>query len=302
MSWFFIALIAPALWSATNHIDKFLLGKYFQQGGEGALLIFSCAIALLTAPLVGFFAPHVFSVSSFYAAIMIADGMLYIIALIPYMYAMQRDEASVVVPLFQLVAVFGYFFGLFFLHEQLAVHHVFAVCLVVLGAMFLSIDLGGRPKLKGKIFGLMCLSSVLMAANTGIFKLVAVQSDFWTTLFWNYVGFIVMGVLLFGGIASYRKQFILVIRQNSAKALGWNGVNEVLNIVAEMAMKFATLLAPLALVLVVNGLQPVFVLLYGVFLTLFFPHLSRENMSKGHLAQKIIAIAVIGLGTYLIQR
>lgn len=40
MTWFFIALIGPALWSMGNHIDKYLLQKYLRGGGIGALIIF----------------------------------------------------------------------------------------------------------------------------------------------------------------------------------------------------------------------------------------------------------------------
>jgi uncharacterized membrane protein len=301
MSWFFIALCAPALWSVTNHIDKFLLGKYFKQGGEGALLIFSCAIALVSVPVIGLFAPHVFAISFWSAVIMIGDGMLYVLALIPYMYAMQKDEASIVVPLFQLVAVFGYIFGLVFLNEHLSLEQLIASAVIIGGAVYLSLDLSGAIRIKGNIFGLMCLSSFLLAINAGVFKLIAVEYDFWTTLFWDYVGLICIGALLLLFVRKYREQFFAVIRVNTASALGLNGVNEVLNILAEMSMKFATTIAPIALVLVVNGLQPMFVFVYGIILTRFFPSIAQENMARKHLVQKCIAIVLMCIGSYWIS-
>ena len=33
MNWFLIALLPPALWSVTNHFDKYLLSKFFKGGG-----------------------------------------------------------------------------------------------------------------------------------------------------------------------------------------------------------------------------------------------------------------------------
>lgn len=66
-------------------------------------------------------------------------------------------------------------------------------------------------------------------------------------------------------------------------------------------MNFATLLAPLALVWVVNGFQPFFVLLYGVIITLFFPKFGTESLLKKHLVQKVVAILIMFVGVLLLN-
>jgi hypothetical protein len=53
-------------------------------------------------------------------------------------------------------------------------------------------------------------------------------------------------------------------------------------------------------VLLAGAFQPVFVLVIGVILTLFFPKISIESLSKKHLAQKIVAISLIMIGTYFV--
>jgi hypothetical protein len=55
-----------------------------------------------------------------------------------------------------------------------------------------------------------------------------------------------------------------------------------------------------ALVLLVNSFQPLFVLLFGILLTLVFPHISQESMLKKHLVQKVLGIALIVAGSCLI--
>lgn len=147
----------------------------------------------------------------------------------------------------------------------------------------------------------MFLSSFLVAVNGLIFKFFAINSDFWTTSFWEYIGFSVTaaGMIIF--VKSYRKQFQSVIKQNKFPVIGLNVSNEMINIVAKLCMNFATLLAPLALVWVVNGFQPFFVFLYGVILTIFFPKLGSENLAKKHFAHKIFAIAIMFVGVYLLQ-
>jgi hypothetical protein len=106
---------------------------------------------------------------------------------------------------------------------------------------------------------------------------------------------------MLGFIPLYRKQFFSVMKQNKSQVLGVNGINEVLNIIADVSTRLATLLAPLALVYVVSGFQPLFVLIIGVLLTIFLPHVSQESLLKRHLVQKVISIAIIVIGAFLLE-
>jgi len=88
---------------------------------------------------------------------------------------------------------------------------------------------------------------------------------------------------------------------NNTKAiLSLNVANETLYMVGNLVFAFSYLLAPIALVLLVDSFQPIFVLGIGIFLTVFFPHVSVENIQAKHLWQKFIAICITGIGTYLL--
>jgi len=302
MNWFFIGLLPPALWSVTNHIDKYLLGRYFKGGGVGALMVFSSLIGLLLLPIIAIWHPEVLSFSQ--NSILIAiNGFLYILAVLPYFYALQKDEASIAVPLFQLIPVFSYVLAYFVLSETLTNFQMFGGLLIVLGAIGISLDLneGKKIRFKKEVFWLMMLSSLIFALNFLFFKYFAIQSSFWYTSFWEYVGFAVFAFLLMVFVKSYRKQFIEVMKKNRVAVLSLNGINEVINIIAKVSFNFASLLAPITMIWIVNGLQPFFVFGYGVILTLFFPQVSQESLVKKHLFQKIIAIVVMFAGTYLIN-
>jgi len=302
MNWFMIALVAPILWAATNHIDKYLINKYFRNGGVGSLIIFSSLIGIFVLPFILIIHPAVFSINPILALLIIANGSLYVLGLLPYLYALAEDEASIVVPLFQTIPVFSYVLAFFVLGERLASIQIVASLLIILGAITLSLDLNQKKiKFKKKVFWLMFLASFLIALNGLIFKYVAIQENFWTTSFWEYIGFAVLSIILLLFVRSYREQFLLVVKNNKRAVLGWNTTNEVLNIIAKIIMNFATLLAPLALVWVVNGFQPFFVLFFGIIITLFFPRFSKENLLKKHLAQKVIAILIIFIGVYLLN-
>ena len=303
MDWFLIALLPPALWSITNHFDKYLLSKYFKGGGVGALMVFSSIIGVCLLPLIAFLHPEVLRFSPNNILITL-NGFLYILAILPYFYALQKDEASICVPLFQLIPVFSFVLSYFLLRETLNNNQMAGGILIVVGAIGITLDLTEHKKIKFKkeVFWLMMLSSFIFSLNFIFFKRFAIESDFWFTSFWEYVGFAVFASLLMIFIKSYRAEFFNVLKTNRATVLGLNGVNEIVNIIAKVAFNLASLLTPVTLVWIVNGLQPFFVFIYGVILTLLFPHISQENISKKVLGHKLIAIVVMFVGTYLIEQ
>ena len=84
------------------------------------------------------------------------------------------------------------------------------------------------------------------------------------------------------------------------KIFSLNVVGEILYIIGNLANNFATLLAPVAVVLVVSSYQPLFVFIIGIVLTIFLPHISMEKISTKHLLHKIISILIIVIGSYFL--
>jgi len=160
MTWFLLPLLAAALWAVTNHIDKYLLGRYFKSGGIGALVIFSSLAGVIVLPLITVFHPDVFSIKPLLLLLILGNGFLYQLGLLPYLYALQKDEASIVVPLFQITPIFSYILGYAVLGETLTMQQFIGSLLVILGAIGLSLDITERrPKFKKEIFGLILLGS-----------------------------------------------------------------------------------------------------------------------------------------------
>ena len=71
--------------------------------------------------------------------------------------------------------------------------------------------------------------------------------------------------------------------------------------VSEAITLYATLLAPVALVLLVGSFQPLFVLALGIVLTLFFPRVTKESLGRMKLLQKGVGIGLMLVGGYLIS-
>src|SRR3989338_9142344 len=189
MNWFLIALISPALLAATNHIDKYLLTTYLKGRGVGALIIFSSIVGLFIFPFILIFQQNVWDISSLQIGIIFSGSVFYIVAILMYLYALKRDEASIVVPLFQTIPIFGFILGYIFLGETLTIRQIIACILIILGGLSLSLDVSEKiARFKTALFFLMLLSSFLLAAGGLTFKIIVIQTDYWTTNFWGYAG------------------------------------------------------------------------------------------------------------------
>ncbi|WKZ30167.1 MAG: EamA family transporter [Candidatus Dojkabacteria bacterium] len=302
MNWFLISLLPPALWSITNHIDKYLLSKYFKGGGVGALMIFSSLIGAFLLPIIYIIHPAVFESITISHLIIVVNGFLYVLAILPYLYVLQKDEATIAVPLFQLIPVYSFILGFLILGETLSVAQLIGGFIIVTASVFIALDITNIKKIKFKlnVFLLMALSSLLFSLNFIFFKLFAVEANFFVTSFWEYVGFVLCALCLLL-VKKYRQEFLDVLKTNSKVVLATNGINEVINILAKVSFNIASLLVPVTLVWIVNGSQPIFVFIYGVIITLFFPKLGKENISKPALIQKVIGILVIFVGTIVVN-
>lgn len=303
MNWFIIALITPIAHSIVNHLDKYLLSKYFKGGTVGALVLFSSIFAIFALPFIYFFNANAISLKTTDALLLMLNGVFIVLAYICYFYALDKDEASFVAPLFQLIPVLGFILGYFILGETLSVKEFIGSLIVIAGAVILSIELGdSRIKVKKAVILLMFGSSLLYAINAVVFKFVTeTQMQFWPALFWDLLGKALFGILIFLCIKSYRQEFIAIFKQNKAPILTMSVFGEILALVGEGALVFATLLAPVALVQVVSGFQPMFVFIIGVLLTLFLPRFGQESLKGRHLVQKLVGIVIIIVGTTLIN-
>lgn len=300
MDWLIIAFLAPLLWAVSNFIDKFLISKYFK-GGTGTLVIYSCLIGIPVSLLILLFKPEVLSINLGTAFLVLLNGFLYISFLFPYFKALEKADTSVVIPMFQTIPVITYILAFFVLGETFTNIQFLASSLIILGAIGISLKFDGRKtRFRSDVVFLMLLASFIVALNSLLFKFFAIELNFWTVSFWQYLGFSALGILLLLFVKGYRKDFLSSFKKNGKKIISLNIMNEVINISAVLIFTFATLLAPLSLIWVINGFQPLFVFLMGLLLTLFLPHLLKEEISKKIILQKIIFIILMLVGAYLL--
>lgn len=302
MSWFFITLIAPFLYALTNHIDKILLEKYFKEGGVGTLMLFSSLLSAFALPFIFLADSLVLRVSGMNILVLAVVGILNILVLWCYFLALKDEEASIVIVFYQLVPVFGLVLGYFILNETLTQMQLIAMAIIIFGTTIISfeIDVENNFKLRRQTVIYMLAASFFWALSSVVFKAVALEENVWRSLFWEHLMLALVGICLFVFVRSYRIQFLSAIRNNSKAIMSLNVANEALYMLGNFIFSFSYLLASISLVLLMNSFQPIFVLAIGIFLTIFFPKVSVENIHAKHLWQKIMAICITGIGTYLL--
>jgi uncharacterized membrane protein len=303
MNWFFIALCAPFLLACANHNDKFLLSRHLKEKNIGAIVILSSLFGGVAIPIVLFIQPDAYDVSLVQGSAVVATGILSVLAVVCYLYALDLDEASFVTPFYQTVPIFAYFLGYFILGETITLAQGLASFVIIVGALALSFEFGRRGmRFKRNVVALMLAASLLSATNGVIFKLIAVERGFWVSLFWGFVGQVTAGLMFLVCVPSYRRDFLALVKQHKVTVVGLIALSKVLFSVSEAVTLYATLLAPVALVLLVNSFQHLFVFAFGVVLTLFFPRVAKESLGGTKMLQKATGIGLMLVGGYLLSR
>lgn len=298
--WLLFALSGPVFWALSTHIDKYLVDRYFRNGDTAVLMVFTSLVGVVMLPPIALLEPAVFALGALDVAVLAASGAFYIGAMLFYLRAIQSEEASVVAPLFQASTLFTFLFGWLFLGEKLGAREVGGCALIVAGALLISLDLSSARRLKWRLVALMLACTSVLAAASVIFKFFAVRDRFWATTFWTYVGEALFGLAIVA-LPARRRQFLALFRRSPGPVLALNGANELINLGAGLGVRYAYLLAPVALVSAISSTSTLFVFVVGIVLTRFFPGLGRESLAGRDLAQKFVAACLMAAGVALLE-
>jgi uncharacterized membrane protein len=262
-------------------------------------MIFTAIIGVLALPVIWLFEPGVLSLPLPAMAVMTLSGILYMGAMLFYLRAIQSEEASAVAPLFQLATIFTLLLAYAFLNEKLGLPQLAGIALIIAGALGVSTDRDAfRRQFKMRLFYLMTAATFIVALSSVLFKYFAVEESFWGTTFWTFVGEGIFGAVIIL-IPAYYRQFMRLFKRSPGAVIGINAANELINLGGGLGVRFASLLAPVALVSAVSSTTTLFVFLVGVLLTLFLPKFGREDMSAHNLLRKGVAAVLVTAGVML---
>jgi len=302
MTWFFIALGAPFLWALVNISDQYLVKKYsVGKRGSGGLVLFSSLIGIVMAVLIGIFTSGLSQIPIIDKILLFINGGLIIFWIILYLYTIEIEDISSIIPWFLTVPIFGYILGYLFLGEILSIKQLIGSAIILVGVLLISIDfsLEEKNKFKWKPAIYMIACCMIIATIGVIFKYVTVVDKFWVSSFWEYLGLGVFGILIFIFIPKYRREFLYMNKKGGLKIFSLNILSESITVFGNLLTNYALLLAPVTMVYLVGTFQPAIVLVLVIIFTKFYPKIISEKIHHQVLIPKIIAIIIMIIGSIL---
>ena len=294
-----ITIFASFLWAITNHIDKFMInGTDESSCNYKTIVVFSTLIAgLVFTPVWLIVNKFSVSISTISLVSVLSASVVYVLATYLYFIALNENDASIVVVMFQLIPVFSYILAYIFFKETLTKFQIIGSIIIILSAVLISFDLEEKNnKSKFKALFFMTLSSVFYAIYFILFDIAIRNSSYNSCAFWYQIGFLLIGLFLIC-IKSFRTTFIKAIKTNGKKYFSFNAINEVLNLIANLLVNFANVTIPIAIANILNGFQGAFVFVLGAIGVKVLPKYFKENLSKKIVVQKAscIALSIVGL-------
>jgi len=295
--WLIPALVAPFINAIVNFIDKYLVTRRINNPLAMQLYtsIVSFCVGILAWIAFGF--PFLGGPNIFLG---LGVGLLFSLAGIIYYYVISRKDVSDMTFLFGVTPVFTFFSAFLILGETFSLSQFFGFCLVLSAAIMVSLRKNAGIPLFSSTAALILAVDVLSALAAAATKF-SINSN-------SFVNFIILEGwgLGFGGILIYifssrvRDAFWENFKTASKKVFGIIGLNETLTVFEKWVSFFALSIGPVALVSVVGGIRIFSAIAIGYLLTILAPSVIREDISKGLLARKIIAAAILIVGLYFI--
>lgn len=303
-TWFIFPIIAAFLFSTVNYLDKFLIEKISGDRGIGALVLFSALAGVPVVIILSIFLrAEILNIDARNAIFMILAGMSYLGGVIFYLYSLWEEEVSSIIPQMLIIPVITLVMGYIFLGEEIRLIQGAGGLMILAGAMILTYNFNLAKHAKLKILGYIFTASFFIAINQIIFKYgVIEEGSFWATIYWEHIGFCLMALIIFIFIPSYKKDFFSILKNHGMYAIGINSIGEIITIIGNMLLHYAGIFVPVGLVmLTVEGVQPFFLIGMGLFITIFFPHLLSENITRKNLSIKLAACIIMMIGMILLS-
>lgn len=134
MQWLFFALLSRALYAAVNVVDKMVVEKYIHSPLVYFLVTALVSLVVLTIiPFRGIYMP---SENVLVSALL--AGATFVYGVLLYFYALKFDEASRVVPLWQITPLLTLLISFFTIGERLDTKDFIAFPFLIIGGFLLT--------------------------------------------------------------------------------------------------------------------------------------------------------------------
>lgn len=295
MSWFYLALLAPLLFAIVNLIDDNLVRHVYKSPYYGAIIsgLFGAV------PLVSLLVRPLDSTTPTVTGLGVLAGFLTAVYYYFYFRALETESPSVVIAMFGLAPAIILVLANVFLGEQLVAKQLVGFGVVLFASFALGLVEIKKFKFSKALF-LVATAAALYAVSSLFSKYVFERTSFYTGFMYFSAG-MGLGGVYFWLVLRFLKQtdFLRELRRNSKKVLTLFVVAEAIAVAAEFTQNLAVSRGPLSLVKVIEGIQPIYVLLIALLFYRLSPKHFREA-AEGGLARKFTLMTIGLAGLFLI--
>ncbi len=298
MTWFWFAIAAQTLWGICDVMDKVIRERYLRD--SVVLAVWLGMAALPTAVVIGLVRGMDAGGAE---GVLLVAGLLSPLAFLFYFRALAVEEASRVVPLFQLSPLWALLLGTVFLGEVLTGTAYLAFGLIFGAGVLVSLQAGAKGLRLSQAFWLMLACTFFYGSALVLTRYAfgIAPIDGWDAAKWLTLGYFLGGIsfLLAPGVRHRAAAAVRALRPAGVALLVTD--NLVLSSVARVLNVFALSLGPVALVSVLNVVQSVFVLFVALVGAWLFPSLLHEEVTVGKVGVKFAALGLLLAGLVVLN-
>jgi drug/metabolite transporter (DMT)-like permease len=299
MYWLLLSVLTPVLFAVGDIAEKMQLDRIFRHW----LSYFTLAYAAWSVIVAAIFLTRPVSFDGTGIIFGLASGLVGTAGSVFYLKALSKEEASRVLPLSYVSIIFTIVLASVFLREALPTLAYVGIGLFVAGAIILSYrTVAGETKARwswSPVIGIILLSALLSSSSDIISKSFLASSDFWSLIFWNYLGGI--PIVMFLLLQKSNRVHIPDIRTLAVdrRALAILGATVIVYFVAEVAWFAAISQSPLSIVSAIGTTEPMFVLVFSAAINMLRPKSIADDLSGNTLLAKSLSVILIVSGAVL---
>ncbi|KKR21942.1 MAG: hypothetical protein UT50_C0002G0033 [Candidatus Moranbacteria bacterium GW2011_GWA2_39_41] len=304
MNYIVLATIAYFMVALEVILDKFLLSS--KRISHPAIYAFYSG--LLTA-FVFFMVPFGFhAMTPYFAMVSIVTGIIFTYGFLTLFFAINKSEASRVMPVVgAVVPLVTFILSGSLLSEYLSKAQSIGIFALIVGGLLISFDFPLKNKKKffhGFYYSI--LAGILFAIEVTSFKYLSDDYTFANVFIWTRWG-VTLGALSLLLVPQWRKVILNSFGsfKNTKKEHHQTGglfiLNKILGGAGSILTKKAITLGSATVVSALVSTEYVFILIIGLMLSFQFPKIFQEKEDALGITQKIVSILIISLGVALIS-
>jgi len=296
MTWITAALVVAAIMAVVNVVDSHIISK--RMPSFWAFLLPAGIVHLIYGLTFLAIYPLASGVDAFSWFMVAVAAVARTAAALLMLYAMRTEEVSRIIPVVYTHPVFVAILAVPLLGESLNYLQWLAIFMSVVGAVLISVRGQGWGTRLRRSFIMLLASSVLFGVANVATKYASESVSFWNM--YSLTAISLGGVFL---LLSMRPAVFGELRSMRGRGATLTLIagNETIVLVGIVLSFWAIENGPVSLVSTVMGIRPLFVFLYALALSRFFPTVLGERLSRGSVTLKVASIALIVGGVAIIN-